>query len=457
MIIFSFLSPWLLSFVTRLLSLWLSSLLWLLIPWLSFIFWLATLLATTRVPRRCKHRSESLNLANEADDDSVSEPEAKFYYWGLPSNPRLVYRTGTLPWEMPTGPDARPEKKELRPVFEHKLTAFWEVLGWKIRDFLDSVEVRWTTIDVVRFIKVEKGKTIGPVILWIGVTPKTLSGKGAKTAAYGCLDILKVVEITDIEVEFRESVYIESAGPNFLEPDNARPFAEFCGPLTPALGLSISAQATSDTGGTGGLYLAEGGDSKNILLLTARHVLFPTGKVPNTNYARTNKSAPRRNVLLGTTAFDDLFQPIKDKIKACGEVADDYHSQLEESQERLVAVGGDDAEMERTMANRDRIQGLLDAANQAKAEIEEFHADVIKNWSSANQRIIGHVVRSPPITFGGKESFTQDYAIVELNSSKFKHAFRGNVIDLGALIILAMSRPSHFNKLILFRYEGSKG
>jgi len=43
-----------------------------------------------------------------------------------------------------------------------------------------------------------------------------------------------------------------------------------------------------------------------------------------------------------------------------------------------------------------------------------------------------NIVHSPPITFGaGTEGFTEDYAIVELDSSKIEKAFRGNVIDLG--------------------------
>ena len=42
--------------------------------------------------------------------------EAKFYYAGLPSAPRLVARTGTTSWEASTGPEAYREVKELRPV-----------------------------------------------------------------------------------------------------------------------------------------------------------------------------------------------------------------------------------------------------------------------------------------------------------------------------------------------------
>ena len=48
---------------------------------------------------------------------------------------------------------------------------------------------------------------------------------------------------------------------------------------------------------------------------------------------------------------------------------------------------------------------------------------------------MGHIVRSPPISFSaGAEGFTEDYAVVELDRSRIsdKEAFKGNVIDLCA-------------------------
>ena len=101
-----------------------------------------------------------------------------FYYSGLYSSPRLVYRTGTTPWIMPTGLEAYRQLKELRPVFGHKLNVIWKKLGPKVCQLLDSQGVLWTSIDVVRFIKVGEGEAVGPVVLWIGVAPKTLRRGG---------------------------------------------------------------------------------------------------------------------------------------------------------------------------------------------------------------------------------------------------------------------------------------
>ena len=78
-------------------------------------------------------------------------------------------------------------------------------------------------------------------------------------------------------------------------------------------------------------------------------------------------------------------------------------------------------------------QSLLDKAREAIKALEQFYSKVKKEWSKPSQRVLSHIARSPPITFSaGIEGFTEDYAVVELDSSKIKAAFNGNVIDLGA-------------------------
>jgi hypothetical protein len=162
----------------------------------------------------------------------------------------------------------------------------------------------------------EREKPSVPVVLWIGIAAESLLGEDAHTSANGRLDLLKEFGITDVEVEFRESIYTPLAGPNLLEPaSNLDLDVDVRGPLTPALGLSIAAKATLHAEGTGGIYLAEGGDSSKVLLVTARHVLFPPDDGPNIDYTRTNTSTPRRNVLLlGTKAFDNFLDSIKIRI-----------------------------------------------------------------------------------------------------------------------------------------------
>jgi hypothetical protein len=101
--------------------------------------------------------------------------------------------------------EAYPPRKELRPVINHSLTDVWEDdLALKIHDTLDSMNVYWTSTDVVR-IGIA-GEREAPVILWIGVLPSSLSGEDGVIVASKCRDVLEEYDIDDVEVEIRESV-----------------------------------------------------------------------------------------------------------------------------------------------------------------------------------------------------------------------------------------------------------
>jgi hypothetical protein len=135
-----------------------------------------------------------------------SEMESKFYYYGLPTGPPLVARTSTTPWEAPTDPEAYLEPKGLDVVgYTHPLREVWEDnLGPKVSALLDSMKVNWTSLDIVR-IGIA-GKYRNPVILWIGVTPASLSGSDGVVVAHKCRELLIEYNITDVDVEIRESV-----------------------------------------------------------------------------------------------------------------------------------------------------------------------------------------------------------------------------------------------------------
>ncbi|KAF8837864.1 hypothetical protein BDN67DRAFT_982930 [Paxillus ammoniavirescens] len=185
--------------------------------------------------------------------------------------------------------------------FGHKLNVVWTTdLGPEVYQPLDFEGVLWTSIDVVRYIKVGEGEAVGPVVLGIGVAAEFFWGENPHTS-------------------FRESIYTLLAGPNLIEPaSDLDPDVDVRGPLTPALGLSIAAQATPRAEGTGGIYLAEGGDSKKVLLVTACHVLFPPNDVPN--------------VLLGTKAFDNFIDSIKVRIGRHSIMAERHEQQIEKLQ-----------------------------------------------------------------------------------------------------------------------------
>ena len=362
---------------------------------------------------------------------TVSKLEARFYYAGLPSNPLLVYRTGTTPWKRPTGPEAYRELKEVKPVFSHGIVAVWGDLGPKICKCLDSMRVTWTSVDIVRFAKV--GKAPGPPVLWIGVMPQSLSGEDAHSAAVGCQELLEFYGITGIEVEFRESVFARSASPRLLKSvSSANATADVRGPLTPALCLRIAARITPHIEGTGAVYVSEGRNSDKVYVLCARHVVLPGSAGNNELYKLANTSQPRREILLlGHEAFQTLLKSTMGKIGEHKIMVDYYRQQLNGVDTVEAVIEGDDGAEERT-----KIEGKLMEEEQSIKALNEFHDEITKYWSEDGQRVLGHIAFSPPITFDtGAEGYTEDWAFIELDRNKIDwNTFKGNVIDLGTFI-----------------------
>ena len=364
--------------------------------------------------------------------DFDADYEAKCYYVGLPSTPVLVYRTGT-PWKRPTGPEAYLIQKEARPVFNHSIVSVWDELGPQVPNYLDSINVMWTTIDVVRFAEIRKDP--GPPVLWIGVKPGSLSREDAKVAAVGCERLLKKFKLTDIEVAFRESLFTRSAGPQLLEyVSSLNATADVRSPLTPALGLQIAAQATPYAEGTGALYIQESHESRRVFILTARHVVLPLNTVPNELYTSKNVSQPCHcdNVLLlGRKAFQNTIASIMVRIEGHTIMTNIYNDQLECLATRVASCDEEDA-LQAKM-EQEEVEDLLQKTEKAIDTLNEFHTEVKKLWSADSQRILGHIAYSPPISVGtGNKHFTEDWALIELDSEKIDwKTFKGNVIDLG--------------------------
>ena len=371
-----------------------------------------------------------MSRTTHPDQSPVSEEESYCYYANLPSRPRLVARssTPTTPWKAPTGWWAYPVRKELKAVGNHPLNDIWEdTLAPLVLDILESEKVKFTSVDVVRIGEVRAPSP--PVILWIGVLPESLTPVDGLDVALQCKELLEKHDILDVDVELRESIVTRSVGPRFLQPARFPwdPTVEVRRPLTATLGLGICAQSTSWAEGTGGFYMAEGGDSKRILLVTARHVVFPPNIVDNNRYECENPNQPHRNVLLlGDDAFNKLLTSIQSEIGSAA-IDGEYQERRLGAAERME-VEADEREMER--------KGAQAALDKTKGTIEEhplFCQDVLEHWGPAEERVLGHVLFAPPIGVGPTaDQYTEDFAVIALDPSKIDAKnFKGNVIDLG--------------------------
>ncbi|KAL5480421.1 hypothetical protein ACEPAI_1691 [Sanghuangporus weigelae] len=287
---------------------------------------------------------------------------------------------------------------------------------------MDAHQIRFTTIDVVRFKKVvedeavededddsgeAKKPIVGPVTIWIGVSPDTTSATAAHGAAQDVLALLKDYEITDVDVDFRESVYVREVGPRLHRPvGDLDPLVDVVGPLTPTLGLRISTKARPNAPGTMALCLAEGGDSNRLLGLSCRHVLISSND----------------------TNVDYVYHPIR--IGRHGIAIERWSSQIAGFERR--EQGTDAADVAKAREDRVETQGLVDKAETAMDALAELLKQINRDWNQPNSRVLGHVLRSPAIALGvGPRRFTEDYGIFQINRDKLGEGFQGNKIDLG--------------------------
>jgi hypothetical protein len=80
-----------------------------------------------------------------------------------------------------------------------------------------------------------------------------------------------------------------------------------------------------------------------------------------------------------------------------------------------------------------KFQQNLDETKATIAELRKFWATLKKDWSVVKNRVIGHVVWSPPITgLNPPHGYTCDVCVIKLDKEKFLPNLRGNAIDLGA-------------------------
>ncbi|KAJ6588649.1 hypothetical protein B0H19DRAFT_1248273 [Mycena capillaripes] len=337
---------------------------------------------------------------------------------------------------MPKGPEAYRRLKHLYPAHDHKLGDKWEDVRPKVRDLLDEQQVRFSTIDLVRFRTVPDQQTaavISPVVIWVGVLPDSLAGEDAFNSANAILALLEDEDITAVDIEFRESVFRRSAGAELYEPasdlDATRHVID---PLTIALGLPIAAAKTPHLQGTMGFYFNDGDDLYGV---TARYVLFPADE-DNSDYTY-NPRGPRKEVLLmGTKTWDDYLKSVQIQIGNLGTGAEIHRETIGmlegRAEGKTPAAKKAKKQLEKT---RELLEETTDAINELQKLYEQTKTLREKDFGKPSQRVIGQVVWSPAITIGtAPHGFTKDVCVVKLDKARFLPKFKGNVIDLGTEI-----------------------
>jgi hypothetical protein len=312
----------------------------------------------------------------------------------------------------------------------------WLELGERIYKLLDEMGVRWTSIDPLAFAEAGE-KSFSPLLLWIGVVPESLRYELANTAAEAATRLISEAGFSGVEIGFRESIVTPSvAGLKMLpfDPFND-PISELTKPFTPTPGLAIAPLKSPHYEGTGALYIRENNTGGRVLLLTCAHVARPvpyhrkTGPIPKTS------SSPREYIIvLGHSGYASALQSIMGAIG-------DLHGSIKYWQQDLDRLGEyQEGESENTTEMREECRNLVKKARRKMEKINDFHGDISKHWTVPNDRIIGKVIHVQPIAVSvGPQKFTEDWALIALDESKFEWKnFKGNMVYIGTFFL---SRP----------------
>ena len=248
----------------------------------------------------------------------VTELEAKYYYAGLPSSPRLVAHTSTTPWVAPTGMEAYRRLKELRIVGSHALKEVWENnLALKLHAFLDSMEIKWTSTDFVHIANV--GESSAPIIIWIGVMPASLSHCDSTIVASKCREIVLEYGVSNVDIEIWESVVTRLAGPKLLTLSySSDALAYVKEPISTSLGFPISAQTMPWCEGSLGFFFTKAGNNEKLLLITAWHIVFTPHEDNNLFEDNESDNHPYNVTIFGDFLFSKYLEFIQAEIRGKG-------------------------------------------------------------------------------------------------------------------------------------------
>ncbi|EPE07922.1 hypothetical protein F503_00644 [Ophiostoma piceae UAMH 11346] len=269
----------------------------------------------------------SANRGKRGGDESIRETlpllqppssdEAKAYYRGLPSMPRLVGRTsaGIVPCPPPL-PQPLPNHftsptKLLGPVGRHCILECWETtVREKILHALGNLD--WTTVDVVRIGYDNVPVLERPVVVWVGVANTAHQWNPTVCEALrGCRKVLDQAGLLDVECEIRVSEvrHLALPRPQLLD----RPYKTILYPISTNIGTSMCPAQVESHVGSLCIYISLAHDHNGtgpLWALTCRHVALPKDVYPtDKTYKWTNTSQPA--IKINSPASKDLQNECK--------------------------------------------------------------------------------------------------------------------------------------------------
>lgn len=240
---------------------------------------------------------------------SPDEYEKISYYNGIAGDgdhPYLIYRSDLYetPFPKPTGRFGHIPIKSAHGVFDTPLNPVWDLVVPKFCELFKARQIAWVSIDPVRFLthpmEGETKGNLGPPVIWIGVTPGSVSADTAYETSQELLTILHENGANGVIIEWREAVLQRLSGsPLMGHVDNSNATHHVRRFLTPLLGvpLAVEEMEEEDHQGTLTLWFHEnkdehGNPSKNVYGVSNCHALR---KNPDDAYEHRS-GAPKQHV-----------------------------------------------------------------------------------------------------------------------------------------------------------------
>ncbi|KAI9775822.1 MAG: hypothetical protein M1839_000873 [Geoglossum umbratile] len=347
-----------------------------------------------------------------------------------------VFKSGP-DWRVPKGPEAQRIIREARPVYRHTIGSAWLSIGKRIYQGLDSIDVKWTSINPLAYADVGMAEPFCSLILSIGVKPHSLLYDAAVAAAAFIKEILAESGFPTIEVAFVESIVTRSiiTGPKLLSfdpllddvPDLRKPF-------TTALGLSIAPLKYPHFEGTAALYFRLGKDDKRTAILTCAHVARPPPVYANTGMTYRNDSQPREVfVALGNMGYNNA---VKAMIGTMSDLVDSIAAWNDVLARLGKPVEGENNKV--TEKRKEHLELVAKATKKIK-EVNAIHDEVTKRRTLLEQRVLGFVLHSEKIEVSVEpHNFTKDWALIELYEDRIDWStFKGNKVYIGGNLSIA--------------------
>ncbi|KAI4517622.1 hypothetical protein GGG16DRAFT_31468, partial [Schizophyllum commune] len=189
-----------------------------------------------------------------SDGHVISDEERRWYYKGVAHPPPpLLSRSNRarIPFAASSGHFPTYPTKTLLGVHGTTLNTVWRLVASEVMDYLDSLGVKYSSIQPARFVT--KHDNNGIIVLWISTDPGTTTEETARNATPRMQRILEVHGVQDVDIEWFESSVVSLSLPAPHVDPFLRRFNRFLAPLI-GMPLGYTAEDGQQCGGTLGFF-----------------------------------------------------------------------------------------------------------------------------------------------------------------------------------------------------------